>query len=66
MIARYCAKGSKILIEGHLQTNSYEKNGEKKYSTEVLAKKIEFAGSNGGQKSNSSKDDSEEDYEMPF
>lgn len=66
LIARYCAKGSKILIEGRLQTSSYEKNGEKKISTEISAERIEFAGSSGGQKTNSGKDNSEEDYDMPF
>jgi single-strand DNA-binding protein len=33
---RFLKKGSKIYIEGQLQTRSYEQNGEKKYVTEVV------------------------------
>jgi single-strand DNA-binding protein len=33
---KYLHKGSKIYIEGKLETRSYEQNGEKKYTTEVV------------------------------
>ena len=66
LLGRYTQKGSKIFVEGRLQTSSYEKNGEKKFSIDVVVENFEFASSNGGQKSNSSKDESEEDYDMPF
>jgi len=33
---RYLRKGSKIYIEGALQTRSYDKDGEKRYSTEIV------------------------------
>ncbi|MBX2834462.1 MAG: single-stranded DNA-binding protein [Micavibrio sp.] len=32
----YLKKGSKVYIEGQLETRSYEQNGEKKYTTEVV------------------------------
>ncbi len=32
----YLHKGSKVYIEGQLETRSYEQNGEKKYTTEVV------------------------------
>lgn len=32
----YLKKGSKVYIEGQLETRSWEQNGEKKYSTEVV------------------------------
>lgn len=32
----YLKKGSKIYLEGQLQTRSWEQNGEKKYTTEVV------------------------------
>lgn len=49
----YLAKGKKILVEGRLQTGSYEKeDGTKVYTTDVIAENIEFAESkrqdNGG------------------
>ena len=34
--AKYVNKGSKLYIEGRLQTRSYEQDGVKKYSTEIL------------------------------
>jgi single-strand DNA-binding protein len=35
-------KGMRVYIEGGLQTSSWEKNGQKRYSTAVAAKKILF------------------------
>ena len=40
---KYCKKGSKIYLEGSLQTRSWEdKDGIKHYITEVVADRIEF------------------------
>lgn len=33
---KYLRKGSKIHVEGRLQTRSWEKDGEKRYATEVV------------------------------
>lgn len=38
----YLKKGSKVAICGKFQTRSYEKDGEKKYVTEIVANEIEF------------------------
>lgn len=48
---RYLAKGSKVAINGRIQTGSYEKNGQKVYTTDVVANRVEFLTS-GGQSSN--------------
>ena len=42
VIEKYIRKGSQIGITGHLQTGSYEKDGRKVYTTDVLADRIEF------------------------
>lgn len=42
MMNKYLDKGSKILVEGHIQTGSYEKDGKKIYTTDVAVEKIEF------------------------
>ena len=42
---KYLFKGKKILVEGSLQTGSYEKDGVKHYTTDVLVDNIEFADS---------------------
>lgn len=50
-LAKYLKKGSKILIQGHLQTSSWEKDGQKRYKTEVIVDELVFGGaakSNGG------------------
>ena len=39
-LARILRRGSTILVEGSLRTSSYEKNGEKRYRTEVAATNI--------------------------
>lgn len=44
-IAQYFAKGQEILINGRLQVRSYDKDGEKRYKTEVIADNVEFCGS---------------------
>ncbi len=40
--AQYLKKGSQALIEGRLQTRSWEADGQKKYRTEIVADSIQF------------------------
>ena len=43
----YCKCGDVVGIKGRIQTNSYEdKDGNKKFSTEVIAERITFLSSN--------------------
>jgi single-strand DNA-binding protein len=39
---RYLFKGSKVAVRGHIQTGSYEKDGRKVYTTDVVADQVEF------------------------
>ena len=42
---KYLVKGTRILVEGRLQSRSYEaQDGSKRYITEVVSENIEFAG----------------------
>lgn len=41
----YCKKGDIIGVKGRIQTSSYEANGEKKYSMDVIAEKVSFLSS---------------------
>lgn len=43
-LAKILSKGSRIFVEGALRTSSYEKNGEKRYSTEIHAINVILAG----------------------
>ena len=56
---QYLSKGQRVLIEGRIQTNSYEKDGEKKYTTDVNVDRIEFADS---KKDNADNEGGAEDY----
>ena len=52
--AEYLSKGSKVYIEGRLQTRSWEdNNGQKKYTTEVVASQVLFLSGNQEKRSSS-------------
>lgn len=38
----YCKKGDIVGIKGRVETNSYEKDGETKYTTDIIAEKVTF------------------------
>lgn len=42
---RYLEKGSKVGVTGRIQTGSYEKDGRKVYTTDIIAAHIEFLSS---------------------
>jgi single-strand DNA-binding protein len=41
---KYLSKGSKIYIEGRLQTRNYEKDGQTHYMTEIVVREFQFLG----------------------
>ena len=45
---KYLSKGSQVYIEGRIQTSDYEKDGQKHYSTDIVANTVQFIGSKGG------------------
>jgi single-strand DNA-binding protein len=47
----YLTKGKQVYVEGRLQTRNYEdKEGQKRYSTEVVADEVILVGGGGGEK----------------
>lgn len=47
LAGQYLSKGSQTYVEGRLETRSWEdKDGKKRYTTEIIAEKIEFIGDN--------------------
>jgi len=40
----YLKKGSKVYIEGKMQTRKWEENGTTRYTTEIIAKNMEMLG----------------------
>jgi single-strand DNA-binding protein len=48
-LSKFLTKGSRLFIEGGLRTSSYDdKEGNKRYRTEIVANNIILAGSGGG------------------
>ena len=48
IVNQYLKKGSSVFIEGRMQTRSWEKDGEKKYRTEIVADRVQFGPKGGG------------------
>ena len=47
-VARYLTKGSKVAVEGSIQTRSYDaQDGTKRYVTEIVVDSVESVGSRG-------------------
>lgn len=42
IVAKYFSKGQRILLTGKLQTRQWEKEGQKHYTTEIIANTFEF------------------------
>jgi single-strand DNA-binding protein len=43
-LSKFLSKGERIFVEGRIQTSSYEKDGEKRYRTEIVATNIILSG----------------------
>lgn len=62
-VAKYLKKGSQCAVRGSIQTGSYQdKDGNTRYTTDIVADYVEFLGSPGG---GSRREDQEPDYEPP-
>ena len=47
--AQYLKKGSLVLVEGRIRTRSWsDKEGKKRYTTEIIAQKVQFGPRSGG------------------
>jgi single-strand DNA-binding protein len=54
-LAKFLRKGHKVYVEGRIQTSSYEKNGEKRYSTDIVLINLIPMGSGDGAASGDSR-----------
>lgn len=71
IIERYVAKGNQLGVTGRIQTGSYEKDGQRVYTTDVVADRIDLIGgsqtnaqNNNGNTSQSTWEQLDED--IPF
>lgn len=59
MVGNNLTKGRKILVEGRLQIDSFEKDGVKRREAKIIAKNIEFL-----DKKEENKEDKKENYDV--
>jgi single-strand DNA-binding protein len=65
IVEKYVKKGSQLYIEGKMKTRSYEdKNGIKKYVTEILVHELQMLGSKPASQKESVQDDPIDD--LPY
>lgn len=69
----YLRKGTKIAVEGRIQTGSYEKDGVKHYTTDIVVDRHEFCESrSSGQAATANRNagqaftDMDDDGDLPF
>lgn len=75
-VEKYFKKGSRILLEGELQNNNYEKDGQTVYDNQILVNSVEFCESknNSGNTTTNNATDNNDfmnipegvDEELPF
>ena len=66
---QYLKKGSKVYIEGSIRTRTYDKDGEKRYTTEIVANEMQMLdskGEGGNSGNNSTQTTPEFDDDIPF
>ncbi|MEX2365312.1 MAG: single-stranded DNA-binding protein [Pseudohongiellaceae bacterium] len=56
IVSEYVRKGSKLYVEGRLQTRSWEQDGVKRYATEIIANEMQMLDSRSGSSDNHSRD----------
>ena len=69
-VAKYCSKGSKVYIQGELQTREWEDNdGNKRFTTEIVARVVQFMdakGEGGGGSQSRNEPPGPSDDDLPF
>lgn len=61
-IATYFKKGQRIAVSGHIQTGSYEKDGQRIYTTDVVVDSFDFVESNSSSNTNTNQENTAQDY----
>jgi single-strand DNA-binding protein len=55
LVEKYCKKGTKMVVEGRIQNDNYEKDGVKHYGVKIMVDSLEFAESKSVNMSTSAK-----------
>ena len=65
IVGQYLKKGSKVYVEGQLRTNQWEKDGQKHYTTEIIAREMQMLDSKSDGQSSSQPDNSGGSFNNP-
>lgn len=65
IITQYMKKGSQMYVSGRMTTRPYDKDGEKRYSTEVVADNMQMLGHAKGEAKMTPKVE-DDDQDVPF
>jgi len=65
-LSKVLTKGSRVLVEGVLRTSSWEKDGEKRYRTEIVARDVELCGGAKKQQQQAAPAEAPQDDDIPF
>lgn len=68
-VAKYCFKGSLVEVDGSIRIGSYEKDGKKVYTTDVMANQVNFLDTRKSESKQEEADPFDEiisDAEIPF
>lgn len=63
--AKYLHKGDKVLVQGKIQTRSWDAQDGKRYITEIVASRIEFTGSKKQDASEPAESDEPHAFDFP-
>lgn len=55
IVEKYCKKATKLIIEGRIQNDNYEKDGVKHYGVKIMVDSLEFAESKNANNTPSAK-----------
>lgn len=69
VLEKWGKKGMQLYVEGKLKTRSYEKDGDKRYITEIIVKETIFLGKKGSdssENSNWSTGSNDDTDDLPF
>ena len=56
-VSKYVSKGSLVAVEGRIQTGSYERDGQRVYTTDVVADSVQFLETKSQSQNRTSGDD---------
>jgi len=65
-VAKYLSKGRKAYVEGRLQTRAWDdKDGQKRYTTEIVATTVQFLDTQGSRSESNSSNDGNDPFGAP-